>query len=126
MAGLLTNVIFQVLLEELEIKKFRGRLPPEGPYYHGTTTAFGITDTLLPPSETGKQTEKRVQRKGKVFITTDLEYAHSYARRAVKQWGGNPVVFEVQPLEILKQISGRPGQSAFYTNRAKILKVVSE
>lgn len=114
-----------ILIEGQEqIKTFRGRLPPEGPYYHGTSTALNINDILLPPSETGKQTEKRIQRKGKVFLTTDLEYAQSYAQRAVKVWGGSPIVFEVIPLDNIKQISGRPGQSAFHTTKAKIINVV--
>lgn len=128
--NLIREYINELLLVEdnnlgTSIKTFRGRLPPEGPYYHGTSTALNITDNLLPPSETGKQTERRVQRKGKIFLTTDLEYAKSYAERAVKVWGGKPVVFEVIPIENLKQMSGRPGQSVFHSTKVKIKQIVA-
>jgi hypothetical protein len=102
---------------------FRGHLPPQGTYYHGTSTALGIQDRILPPTETGKQTESRVQRRGKVFLTVDFEYAQSYANRAVREWGGQPVVFEVTPMGPVKQISGTPGKTAFYTEGAQVNRV---
>jgi hypothetical protein len=104
---------------------FRGRPPPEGPFYHGTTTALEIGEELLPPTQTGRQTEPRGQRRGKVFLTTDLEYAESYARRAVREWGGEPLVLEVAPTGPVKQISGRPGASAFHSTGALVKRVIA-
>lgn len=108
-------------------ERFRGRLPPGGPYYHGTTTAFGLDvgSPLLPPAETGRLTEQRRQRRSKVFLTTDLDYALSYARRAAHVWGGAPLVFEVIPTGTVKQISGRPGATAYHSTGAVVERVVS-
>lgn len=104
---------------------WRGREVPEKPFYHGTTTALEIGDFILPPKQTGKQTEPRVQRRGKIFLTQDLDYAYQYANIATKKWGGEPVVYEVIPDGYVKQIAGPP-KSAFHAEKAKIYKKIEK
>ena len=104
---------------------FRGRPVPSGAFYHGTSTALDIQGELLPPEVTGRLTEYRKRRKGKVFFTQDLDHAWSYARRAVAEWGGSPVVLLVEPYPEVKQISGREGKTAFHAQRARVLRRIT-
>jgi len=57
-----------------------------------------------------------------VFLTVDLDYAKSYARRAVSKWGGKPM--EVEPIEPVKQFAGRPGKTAFHAPGATVKRVM--
>lgn len=76
-------------------------------YYHGTSSALPIGEEILPAAVTGKLTEFRLQRRHKVFLTTNKDTAKVYAKRAAKLWGGSPVVYEVRPVGAVKTISKR-------------------
>ena len=80
----------------------------QGIFLHGTSTYFGLApgDLLLPPKETGRQTEKRRRRRGKVFFTDNLASARHYANIAVRKWGGEPIIYLIKPMGNIKQISG--------------------
>ena len=75
--------------------------------YHGTSDALNVSigDALLPPKETEVQTEPRMQRRGRVFLTSNKNAAHTYARRAVRKWGGNPIIIIADPIGEVKQMT---------------------
>lgn len=114
-----------MLSEEFLEAMYRGKETEAGPYFHGTSTSLKIEREILPPNDTGKQTERRAQRLGKVFFTNNIESAHFYARRAVKKWGGNPVVYTIAPKGSIKQISRRWNNfgPAFHATSASIVGV---
>lgn len=93
-------------------------------FFHGTSTIFdlGPGDYIDPPSETGYLRESwRVRHQTRVFMTDSYRSASQYARKACAEYGGEPIVFEVEPhwesLEI--------GHNREYTSDwAEILKVV--
>lgn len=70
-------------------------------FYHGTTTAVGISTTLLPPNVTSRLSERnRKKNLNRVFFTEDLGLAKIYAGRAVCSLGGEPIIFKVtNPLD---------------------------
>lgn len=93
-------------------------------FYHGTTTACGITNALLPPTRTGHCTELgRVNNLDRVFFTRDIGYAEIYAKKAVKRFGGKPVVMvlNTEELDDVKMVQGTPGATIFTASSAKIL-----
>lgn len=68
--------------------------------YHGTSTAFGLEvgDDILPPYQTGELREDwRATYQDKVFSTPSMKSAIKYSRKAVERYGGEPVVFLVEP-----------------------------
>lgn len=115
-------MIHPAVVAEAEFVGYKGKPIEAGPYYHGTSTALDIKDSLRAPMETGKQTEKRSQRRGKVFFTNSLESAQHYAGVAVKKWGGEPVVYKVEPFGRVKQFSRRASRfgPAFHADGAKV------
>lgn len=67
-------------------------------FYHGTTTNIKLNKILLPPSETGVLREDfRKNLKDKVFLTISKPSAIKYAKKAVQQFGGAPVIYKVKP-----------------------------
>lgn len=91
-------------------------------FYHGTSSAIGITDTLLPPTETNTIREDfRDKRKNLVFLTTSKLSAFRYAIKACAKFGGKPVVYEVKPdsLSIEQRIDNE-----YVCTHAKIIKEV--
>lgn len=64
-------------------------------YYHGTTDKINIEDTILPSCETGIDREEKKSKK--VWVTTSLGSAQRYSHKAADKFGGNPVVYEVEP-----------------------------
>ena len=66
--------------------------------FHGTTNAMQIKDRLLPSSETGYLREPfRHKNLDVVFLTVSKASAEYYAKKAVKQYGGNPVIYNAAP-----------------------------
>jgi hypothetical protein len=57
-------------------------------------------------------------------FTAELESAVSYASKAVKRWGGDPVVYQVSPIGPIKQISAKPGASVLFASSATIDGIV--
>ena len=66
-------------------------------YYHGTSVS-GLTE-ILPPSETNNLREDFRQRyRDCVFITPLRKSAEMYAKKCALKFGGQPVVYEVEPV----------------------------
>lgn len=79
--------------------------------YHGTSSILGLSqgDIIKPPSQTEKLSEfGRKKNLDKVFLTPNFKYAKIYAGRSVRQFGGDPVVFEIKPVgaELYRAESG--------------------
>jgi len=96
--------------------------------YHGTSTALNVGKEIRPAKATGKQTETRLQRRHKVFFTTNQESAMTYARRASRKWGGEPIVLEVEPFGLVKQLSkrGPPLGPVYHSDGATVVRVVED
>ena len=66
-------------------------------YYHGTSIQ-GLTE-ILPPSETNILREDfRTKFMDCVFITPLRKSAEMYAKKCALKFGGQPVVYEVEPV----------------------------
>ena len=66
-------------------------------YYHGTSIQ-GLTE-ILPPSETNILREDfRQGYRDCVFITPLRKSAEGYAKKCAAKFGGQPVVYEVEPV----------------------------
>ena len=66
-------------------------------YYHGTSIA-GLQE-ILPPAETGYLREGfRRKFRDCVFVTPLRKSAEAYARKCAATFGGDPVVYEVEPV----------------------------
>lgn len=91
-------------------------------YYHGTSSALGITDRLLPPDNSGKLSEAGRRRNlDKVFVTKDIGSAEIYARKAVKRFGGKPVILTVDPEGDIVTLQSAPGTTVFMACGALVL-----
>ena len=88
-------------------------------YYHGTSTTFNIGQVLLPPIFTGNLREDwRKNNQDVVYMTTSLDSAKRYAKKACEKCGGEPVIFEVRPIG---WCSNRVNQE-YVAEKAKILR----
>lgn len=68
-------------------------------FYHGTTSLFEVGKVLLPPIYTGNLREDwRKNNRDVVYMTTSLASAKQYAKKACTRYGGNPVVYQVNPI----------------------------
>lgn len=68
-------------------------------YYHGTSIS-GLTE-ILPPSETNNLREDFRQKfKDCVFVTPLKKSAEAYAKKCAAKFGGDPVVYEVKPVNL--------------------------
>jgi hypothetical protein len=66
-------------------------------YYHGTSVS-GLTE-ILPPTETNNLREDfRHSFLDCVFVTPLKKSAEAYARKCAAKFGGQPVVYEVEPV----------------------------
>lgn len=66
-------------------------------FYHGTSIQ-GLTE-ILPPSETNVLREDfRQGYRDCVFITPLRKSAEMYAKKCAAKFGGQPVVYEVEPI----------------------------
>lgn len=69
---------------------------PTKVFYHGSSTACGIDNMLLPPVAFETLSEKgRNKNLDRIFFTEDLGLAKVYAGRASKSLGGEPILFRV-------------------------------
>ncbi len=66
--------------------------------YHGTSDSIEIDDILYPSSITSVLRESRCKNKDIVFLTKSLVSAEMYANKACINFGGKPIVFEVDPI----------------------------
>ena len=66
-------------------------------YYHGTSVS-GLTE-ILPPTETNILREDfRHSFLDCVFVTPLKKSAEAYAKKCAAKFGGDPVVYEVKPV----------------------------
>ena len=66
-------------------------------YYHGTSVS-GLRE-ILPPTETNNLREDfRTTFLDCVFVTPLKKSAEAYARKCATKFGGDPVVYEVEPV----------------------------
>lgn len=86
----------------------------EDAYYHGSSSALGIQHQLLPPSVTGViQEVGRKKNLDKVFFTKDIGSARIYAGRAVRRFGGDPIVYRAIPMGDVEEIQSAPGTTVY-------------
>lgn len=64
-------------------------------YYHGTSSNVEIKDGILLPSMFSKNI--REQSLNQVYVTSSYSSAKKYAYKAAKKFGGDPIVYEVEP-----------------------------
>lgn len=68
-------------------------------FYHGTSDIIAIKEFLLPPIYTDVKRELgRIKLVDCVFLTTSLLSACGYANKACNRFGGNPIVYVVEPI----------------------------
>ena len=68
-------------------------------YYHGTSIS-GLT-VILPPTETNNLREDfRTNFQDCVFVTPLRKSAEAYAKKCAAKFGGDPVVYEVRPVNL--------------------------
>lgn len=66
-------------------------------YYHGTSVS-GLRE-ILPPAETNILREDfRTSFLDCVFVTPIKKSAEAYARKCAQKFGGDPIVYEVEPV----------------------------
>lgn len=68
-------------------------------FYHGTSSVLEIGKELLPPIYTGNLREDwRKNNQDVVYMTTSLDSAKRYAKKACTRYGGEPVIYQVKPI----------------------------
>ncbi|AGG58311.1 hypothetical protein VPDG_00150 [Vibrio phage henriette 12B8] len=88
-------------------------------FYHGTTTAANIGHKLLPPNTTNVIGEKgRKKNLDRVFFTKDIGLARIYAGRAVRSYGGDPVLLRVVSPADVVCMNETKGASVYHASGA--------
>lgn len=114
----------KILIEELntgeEVEEAAGftDIPdepiPRGPFFHGTSSEVDIDDRLIPPHMTGTISEiGRKKNLDLVFFTSDVGSAEIYAGRAVRVFGGEPVIYLVYPVGDVRVVNETPGTTVY-------------
>jgi hypothetical protein len=141
--SLISSLIMKMVLEEFEnfhkrhpshsieeqnvLNKKEPRNEETTVYYHGTSVRLQPGSLVLPPKETGKQSEKgRKKNLDVVFFTKDPRSALIYAGRAAKSLGGSPVVYAVEPQGPLGVLNDQPGTTVFFAPYAKVIRPISK
>lgn len=94
----------------------RYSMPRDNDFWHGTSTAVISQDetALLPPSHTKRlQEQGRKKNLDKVFFTKSPESAKIYAGRAVKRFGGKPIVIRAIPMGDIETLNDDEGTEVF-------------
>lgn len=96
--------------------------PQTDVFYHGSSTALQIDRFILPSQETEKLTEiGRKRNLDKVFFTKDQRSAEIYAHKAVKLFGGDPIVYKVKPVGEVDALNVAPGTSVYMADAAEVV-----
>lgn len=91
-------------------------------YYHGTSSALGITEFLLPPEQSARLSEfGRKRNLDKVFFTLDVGSAKIYARKAAKRFGGKPLILKVNPIGEVTVLQATPGTTVLMADKAEVI-----
>lgn len=92
-------------------------------YYHGTSRPMKPGSLVLPPNQTGKQSEKdRKKNLDVVFFTTSPRSALVYAGRAAQSLGGKAQVVVVEPQGPVTILNDTPGSEVYYAKYAKVVR----
>lgn len=109
-------------IEEWEREEEEQSVIESATFYHGTTDALAIDGELQSALDTGNLREDfRTKLTDKVFVTDSLKSAQQYAVKAAQKYGGNPIVYEVEPNR--DNMIGTI-QSEYITDSAKIKEAV--
>ena len=87
-------------------------------YYHGTTSLYMIGDYLDSTSKATNLNTLYKRKTSKISITSNLDVAIYYAKKAAEEKGGEPVIYEVEPNKFMLL---RIGKNTFVTDKAKII-----
>ena len=87
---------------------------PSPPFYHGTSTNIPINDKLLPPLMTDTIAEVgRKKNLDRVFFTSDYNSAQIYARKAVREFGGDVIIYLVHPVGPIETVQSTQGTTVY-------------
>ena len=76
----------------------------------------------MPPVESDKLSELgRKKNLDKVFMTKDEKSAEIYAKKAIKQFGGKPIVYLVEPVGELSILQSSPGTTVYMADSANVI-----
>lgn len=91
-------------------------------FYHGTSDVLPIKKVLLPPTVTRIKREEQCKKfTDKVFFTTSILSASMCAKKACKKYGGNPIIYIVNPIgQFFNTIN-----TEYIADRAWILNITS-
>ena len=90
-------------------------------FYHGTTDALHLEGALMPPLCTGIQRESwRTRYLECVFFTNSMKSARSYAKKAASKYGGEPIVYVVEPVGEYSELSN----TEYISAKAKIVGIM--
>lgn len=93
-------------------------------FYHGSCTAAGISNMLIPPSDSGTVSEKgRKKNLDKVFFTSDIGLARIYAGRAARSIGGEPILYRVVSPVNTFCMNSTPGATVYHADWAFVEKI---
>ena len=94
--------------------------PPK--YYHGGVSGIAIGDYILPPTDTGVRNWSHPIHQGRVYITTDVSRAESYAAKLLPEYGLG-TVYRVEPQgEVYPDDTGPfKSRSQYYCHSARVL-----
>lgn len=114
--GARTNDCWNEYLTELEDDEDYSQLT----FYHGTSDVLDISH-ILPAIESGVLREEwRTKLTDKIFLTDSLYAAGKYAKKACEKYGGNPIVYVVQPVGCI----WKTGKNEFVADQGEILAIV--
>lgn len=96
-------------------------------FYHGTSANMKPGGLVLPPSKTGKQSERdRKKNLDVVFFTTSPRSALIYAGRAAQSLGGRAMVYVVEPQGPVGILNDTSGTEVYYAPYAKVIRPASK
>lgn len=92
-------------------------------FYHGSSKKLEPGDLVLPPTETGKQSEKsRKKNRDRVFFTKDKGSAKIYADRARKELGGKSHIYKIKPIGNIEWVNKNKGTTVLMAPKAKVVE----
>lgn len=92
-------------MADLPINAMTGKpFDPTLPMFHGTSSAFNLGDVIAPAEVAGvpsvHSSEHLTNLRSNAFATQDIDRARAYAEKAAKRFGGSPLVYRVEPVDL--------------------------